>query len=137
MALPFSQLFELLKDSSVDIQITAHTLLQRMIKAQTSDLVVKVELETETPITVSLPKELIEILSSGLEGTKSLPAEAAHMQIVSPRRLLLSRARVEEEKNQTEPTCFLTRSLPFFFDSRPTSLPGSWCSTSSRMPPFG
>lgn len=54
-----------------------------MIKAQTSDLVVKVELETESPISVSLPKELVEILSSGLDGAKSLPAAAAHMQIVS------------------------------------------------------
>ena len=67
----------------MDIQITAHTLLQRMIKAQTSDLVVKVELETETPISVSLPKELVDILSSGLEGADSRPEGTAHMQIVS------------------------------------------------------
>ena len=73
-------LFELLKDPSVDIQITAHTLLQRMIKAQTADLVVKVELETETPIQVALPKELVDILGSGLEGAKAISEAEPHMQ---------------------------------------------------------
>lgn len=70
------QLLRLLRDPSLAVQRSAFDLVVRIAEKYVSDLVVEVELETETPPTISLPGELMALLSEKLSPElKQTPAD--------------------------------------------------------------
>jgi formate-dependent nitrite reductase cytochrome c552 subunit len=77
-----SQLCALLHEQSADVQVTAQTQLQRMIKARTSDLVVQVEVDSDAKVDIKLPQELIDVIAASLEATRTSSEEDLHMSIV-------------------------------------------------------
>ncbi|KAL8278772.1 hypothetical protein RQP46_008841 [Phenoliferia psychrophenolica] len=62
----FDQLVKLLRDPSLAVQLSSYDLVDRIAAKYVSDLVVEVELDTESPPVIELPKQLVKLLSKQL-----------------------------------------------------------------------
>lgn len=70
------QLLRLLRDPSLAVQRSTFDLVVRIAEKHVSDLVVEVELETESPPTIALPDELMALLGDKLSvDLKANPTE--------------------------------------------------------------
>ena len=87
------QLLNLLRDPSLPVQQSAFQLIGRTVQKHIADLVVEVELDTESTATIELPAQLLALVSAKLSveslGSLEDVAEVSRPRNVSRWRLMI------------------------------------------------
>ncbi|GAA5904173.1 ubiquitin-protein ligase RKR1 [Sporobolomyces salmoneus] len=79
----FEQLLRLLQDPSLAVQISSYDLLRRVVQKHVEDLVVEVELDTEEKIEIQLPRTLVNLLQTKLDGDEMDSPEKASTYLLA------------------------------------------------------